>query len=783
MRFLKDYLSPLMKWWWLVITAPVIAAMSAYLFARQLPPVYQARTTLLIGRAIQDPNPSGTEFGLSYQLASEYANMAMREPVRNAAKAALGLSELPEYEATPRGIFLEIAVIHTDPKFAQVVANVLTQQLILLSPVNTQQTSGEDQQFVQQQLKELQANIEQTRQEIVKKQESLSKLDSALDIAKTDAELKALEGKISTLQTIYSDLFASTREAAFNTLVVFDTASLPTKPIGPKKTLIVLLAAVSGLAFAVGAAYLIEFLDDTIKGNDEISRLIDVPAIGFITEMQGFKPTFVADQPRSPVADAFRGLRTNLEFSAVDRPLKKLVISSAEASDGKSTIAINLAIVMAQSEKKVILLDADLRSPSIHRYLGIPDNPGLSDVFLDRVKIKDVLVEWSGTPKFKVIPAGATPPNSAELLGSRKMDLILEELSGMADIVIVDGPPGFVVDAVVLAAKVDGVLLVVNIGETRRGSIKMVTEQFRRIGANLVGVVLNRVARGSAYYGSYYYSTYYSKEPATRPLQSKSKIKMPKLRLKSLSLKSLSRFLPKKKQSNAVPLTQFKKSPPVIVQAYQTIERPPEAVQITQTEDRYPEAVLSTQTEEKILEAVQPTQAEGIPPEVVQPSRTKGKRPKVFQSTQTKEKTLEAVQPTQTEERPPEVFQSTQTEEKTLEVALSTQTEEKPPEAIQPTRTKQKRPKTVRPTRTEEKTLEAVQPTQTEGRPPEAVQPTQAEGIPPEVVQPTQTEEKTLEVALSTQTEEKPPEAVQPTRTKGKRPKAVRPTRTTESSV
>ena len=744
MRFLKDYLSPLMKWWWLVITAPVIAAMSAYLFARQLPPVYQARTTLLIGRAIQDPNPSGTEFGLSYQLASEYANMAMREPVRNAAKAALGLSELPEYEATPRGIFLEIAVIHTDPKFAQVVANVLTQQLILLSPVNTQQTSGEDQQFVQQQLKELQANIEQTRQEIVKKQESLSKLDSALDIAKTDAELKALEGKISTLQTIYSDLFASTREAAFNTLVVFDTASLPTKPIGPKKTLIVLLAAVSGLAFAVGAAYLIEFLDDTIKGNDEISRLIDVPAIGFITEMQGFKPTFVADQPRSPVADAFRGLRTNLEFSAVDRPLKKLVISSAEASDGKSTIAINLAIVMAQSEKKVILLDADLRSPSIHRYLGIPDNPGLSDVFLDRVKIKDVLVEWSGTPKFKVIPAGATPPNSAELLGSRKMDLILEELSGMADIVIVDGPPGFVVDAVVLAAKVDGVLLVVNIGETRRGSIKMVTEQFRRIGANLVGVVLNRVARGSAYYGSYYYSSHYSKEPATRPVQSKSKIKMPKFRLKSLSLKSLSRFLPKKKQSNAVPLTQFKKSPPVIVQAYQAIERPPEAIQ-------------PMQTEEKILEAVQPTQTEGRPPEVVQPSRTKGKRPKVFQSTQT--------------------------EEKTLEVALSTQTEEKPPEAIQPTRTKQKRPKTVRPTRTEEKTLEAVQPTQTEGRPPEAVQPTQAEGIPPEVVQPTQTEEKTLEVALSTQTEEKPPEAVQPTRTKGKRPKAVRPTRTTESSV
>ena len=291
-------------------------------------------------------------------------------------------------------------------------------------------------------------------------------LESALEIAKTEAEINALEAKLSSLQEIFTTLYASTREAAFNTLGVFDLASEPKLPIGPKKVLIVLLAALSGLVFAVAAAYLIEFLDDTIKNTDEISRLINVPVIGMIAEMPGFKPTFAADQPRSPIADAFRSLRTNLEFSAVDRSIKKLVISSAEASDGKSTIAMNLAIVMAQSEKKVILIDADLRSPSIHRYLGMSENRGLSDIFLDRVKIKDALVEWSGPPRFQIIPAGTTPPNSAELLGSRKMDQILDELAGMADIIIVDGPPGFVVDALVLSAKADAVLLVVNIGET-----------------------------------------------------------------------------------------------------------------------------------------------------------------------------------------------------------------------------------------------------------------------------------------------------------------------------
>ncbi len=469
MRIFQDYFSPLLKWWWLIILAPLIAAASAFLFARQLPPVYQAKTTLLIGRAIQDPNPSGNEFSMSYQLATEYANMAMRVPVQDAAKAALGLTDLPEYEANARGIFLEIGVIHTDPRFAQAVANVLAQQLILLSPVNLQQTSETDKQFVEKQMKELQVNIENTRQEITNKQNSLSGLNSALEIARTQIDLKTLEDKMSTMQSIYTELFAGTREGSFNTLSVFDTAALPTVPIGPRKPLIVLLAAVSGLAFAVGAAYLIEFLDDTIKNREELSRLIDVPAVGYIGEMQGYKPTFVAGHPRSPAADAFRGLRTNLEFMSVDRPMKKLVISSPEASDGKTTIAINLAIVIAQSEKKVILVDADLRSPSIHRYLGISDSPGLSEVFLDRVKVNEALVEWEGTPKFLLMPAGAIPPNSAELLGSRKMVEILDELAELADIVILDGPPGFIVDAIVLSAKVDGVLLVVNIGETRRG--------------------------------------------------------------------------------------------------------------------------------------------------------------------------------------------------------------------------------------------------------------------------------------------------------------------------
>jgi polysaccharide biosynthesis transport protein len=705
MRFLQDYFSPLLKWWWLLILAPLIAAASAFLFARQLPPVYQAKTTLLIGRAIQDPNPSGNEFSMSYQLATEYANMAMREPVQNAAKTALGLTDLPEYKANARGIFLEIAVIHTDPRFAQAVANVLAQQLILLSPVNMQQTSGTDKQFVEQQLMELQDNIEKTRQDITNKQNSLSGMNSALELAKTQNDLKTLEDKMATMQSIYTELFASTREAAFNTLSVFDTASLPTVPIGPRKTLIVLLAAISGLAFAIGAAYLIEFLDDTIKNPDEISRLIDVPAIGYIGEMQGFKPTFVASHPRSPAADAFRGLRTNLEFMSVDRPMKKLAISSPEASDGKSTIAINLAIVIAQSEKKVILVDADLRSPSIHRYLGISDNPGLSDVFLDRVKVNEALVEWDGTPKFLIMPAGAIPPNSAELLGSHKMDQILDELAGMADIVILDGPPGFIVDAIVLSAKVDSVLLVVNIGETRRGSVKAVVEQFKRVDANLVGTVLNRISKSSAYYGSYYSSSYYSREPVTRPIQA-SNSKKKKFNLRFNPMIYFSRFMPGKIRPDAKQVDQLLKQAPLFDPPLHFEENQPNTdmvltgvVQAKQEENMevQPEEAASRKEDIKQIEAPASEKAEGMkvevsasdqvnamPPEgIVEPSvLEEAQEPKKSATTRTNKKRSTKAASRQEDEKQVEAPASEKAESMKVEVSASDQVNAMQPEGF-----------------------------------------------------------------------------------------------------
>jgi capsular exopolysaccharide synthesis family protein len=278
-----------------------------------------------------------------------------------------------------------------------------------------------------------------------------------------------------------------------------------------------MLAGAVGLMLAAGIVFLVEYLDDTIKSPEDVDRLFGLPLIGYIAEMQskgkGDAEVYVSRQPRSPVSESFRSLRTNLEFSSVDKTLRIILVTGAEAGDGKTTIAANLAAIFAQGGKRVLLLDADLRRPRIHRFLGIQNRLGLTDLFRDGLDVDAVAYQWSdaNSKTISVITSGSLPPNPAELLGSHKMDNILSELSNRADVVIIDSPPSLVVDAQLLAAKVDCVLLVVQPGKTHSGAARATCEQLNRAGAHIVGVVFNRIPRSHGhYYGGYrYYSPYY----------------------------------------------------------------------------------------------------------------------------------------------------------------------------------------------------------------------------------------------------------------------------------
>jgi non-specific protein-tyrosine kinase len=508
---LSDYITPLRRWWWLIVASVAIALASAYVATRELPPVYMARTTLLVGRALTEANPTEFEFGLGRTLARAYASVAVREPIANAVKSELGLSELPKYSAnpTPDGQFLEVLVTDASPELAQRVANAIAQQIIKQSPGAGNQ-DAERQAFVEAQLEDIRLKIEDTNKEIARAQEQLSSVTSAAALDSLQSEIRTLEQRLTTLQSNYATLLANTARGASNTLTVFELAALPDRPVGPNVTLIILAAGLAGLVLSTGAAYLIEFLDDTLKTSDDVSRLLPYPIVGYIGEMERGRAGLVSviDRPHSAIADAFRSLRTNLEFAAVDRPFQVIQITSASKGEGKSSIAFNLALIIAQRGKRVLLLDCDLRRPSVHRLLGMPNHDGLSDLFLGKLNVQDVTRVWRDN-KLVAITGGTPPPNPTELLGSKRMDQILAELKESYDVVVIDGPPFFVPDAWVLTAKADSVLLVTQPGFARRGAVRAMVEQLKRVHAPVGGVVINRLSAARAGEGRFNYVSYY----------------------------------------------------------------------------------------------------------------------------------------------------------------------------------------------------------------------------------------------------------------------------------
>jgi capsular exopolysaccharide synthesis family protein len=216
-----------------------------------------------------------------------------------------------------------------------------------------------------------------------------------------------------------------------------------------------------------------------------------------------------AEEPRSPISETFRSLRTNLDFAGIDKPLQTLLVSSAGPSEGKSCIAANLAITIAQTGKKVCLIDADLRKPSLHKYLAVSNRIGFSDIFLNHRTLQAICKPWKDT-NLSYISSGNLPPNPAELLGSEKMTLILKQLAEIYEVIIIDSPPFLVADSSVLSSQVDGVIVVIHPGHTHEGAARLMMGQLTRVNARILGVVMNRIQRNhSSYYGNYrQYSSY-----------------------------------------------------------------------------------------------------------------------------------------------------------------------------------------------------------------------------------------------------------------------------------
>ena len=496
--------------------ATIVAAIASLMYSFTQPDIYQVRTTLLVGNSLISANPNGGEYYLQQQLAGIYADIAYREPIRRATMDALGLDFLPEYSvrALPNSTLIEIVVNDTNPQRTQAVANELANQLISRSPALAGEDAGA-QKFLKEQLTTVQGQIEETRSELANLQEQLTKLTSARQISDMQGQISSLQSRLNSLQSTYAALLSNTQGGATNALSVIEPAELPARPVGPNRFVIVALAGVVGLGLAVIAAYAIEFLDNTVKSADEVKRILDAPIIGEVGEFpKGKNPwTYILEEPRSPVAHAFRVTRTNLDLLYPDAPIHSLLVTSANMSEGKSTVAANLSVVSSQSGRRVICVDADFYRPTLHNVVGVNNEYGLSDVFKGSMDLQDALVSWNAG-KLKLIPSGNMPSNPSELLESKEMDQVLNSLTQMSDIVILDGPPFFLSDTSALSTKVDCVILVIRPGYTRKDAVRAMKEQITKLRLKKVAVVLNRVPKSESYYGKYYPYDYEKKTKA-----------------------------------------------------------------------------------------------------------------------------------------------------------------------------------------------------------------------------------------------------------------------------
>jgi polysaccharide biosynthesis transport protein len=331
--------------------------------------------------------------------------------------------------------------------------------------------------------------------------------------------LDQIQAALTQYQQIYSNLVSNLEairlaRMSSTTNIVQVEAALPASiPVRPKPVIDMAIGGILGLLVAGAFAFISEYLDDTLRSPEEVAEILQVPVLGYIGDMdrpklrdnkQRRNLPYVLAQPRSPVTEAFRSLRANLEFVDLgdNDHIRSLVVTSSSLSEGKTTIATNLAIVMSQMGRKVVLIDADLRRPRVHKALGISNVMGLSDVLRNHATISEVAQPWGNT-NLMVVTSGSLPPNPAEVLSSDRMVTVMNDMKNIADMVIIDSPPSLLADAAVLAARADGVLLVIQSNKTQMNQAMAMTEQLKRVGAHVVGVALNRINSHETYY---YYS-------------------------------------------------------------------------------------------------------------------------------------------------------------------------------------------------------------------------------------------------------------------------------------
>jgi capsular exopolysaccharide synthesis family protein len=356
-----------------------------------------------------------------------------------------------------------------------------------------------------------------------------------------EMNLGNLQAELETNRQLFNTALQRQKELEMNgdnvtSNITIATPARTPRLVGPPRVRNILIALLLSLGAGIGLAFLLDYLDDTLKSIEDVDRHIHLPTLGLIpaprVERRFALPArgslamaeagdpsanalALIEEKRSPVAEAYRHLRTSLLLSSAGQPPKTILVTSSQPSEGKTTTAVNTAVMLAQTGAEVLILDCDLRRPRVHAHFGLTNTRGVTNYLSGDTNIGGIVQEYDKLPNLKIITSGPVPPNSAELLGSEEMRRLITLLSDNFTHIIIDSPPAIsFTDASILSTMVDGVMLVVHGGRSSRAVVRRAKQQLLDVGAHIYGIVLNNVKLESSnyYYYSGYYSSYYAGE-------------------------------------------------------------------------------------------------------------------------------------------------------------------------------------------------------------------------------------------------------------------------------
>jgi non-specific protein-tyrosine kinase len=485
---LRNYSAILWRRKWVIAITVAVTMTVVFIGTLVMRPTYSASVTMRVSSASNE-DLTYNYYMFAERLLNTSSIIATSSPVLEELATRLDLDEPPniEVEIIPNTELLQITVESHKSDVAALAANTLAE--ILVNQNENLHSGGgtSPQEILAEQLDQIEAELIQAREEY----------DVLLEEYPGDSErLTAASRSIALKEDTYAMLleqYAQTRirqALRANSISVVEPAIVPEKPSSPKLVLNLALGFMVGLAGGLGLAFLFENLDNTLYTTEQIEAVTELPVLGKIPGVNGRRKVTMLDG-NSLQAEAFRRLRTNIAALELDDSLKTLLVTSAELREGKSMIVANFAIALAHSRRKVIVVDCDLRQPNLHKIFNLPNEVGLSNILSQAVPLEEALQD--GYIRVGVITSGPLPINPAGLIGSPKMVTLIDQLTELADVVLLDTPALLAVsDATVLAPAVDGVLLVVKRAQASEENVHDALQYLESSKARTIGVVVNQ---------------------------------------------------------------------------------------------------------------------------------------------------------------------------------------------------------------------------------------------------------------------------------------------------